>query len=123
MGCRSSPRGFRRGRPRGAATAARGAAAASAGAGPRMADDPIISLRGVTKTYGSGATAFQALKGIDLDVARGDFVAVMGASGSGKSTTMNILGCLDVPTSGSFRFMGVPVETLDRDQRALLRRR
>ena len=88
-----------------------------------MAADPIISLRGVTKTYGSGATAFQALKGIDLDVAKGDFVAVMGASGSGKSTTMNILGCLDVPTSGSFRFMGVPVESLDRDQRALLRRR
>jgi putative ABC transport system ATP-binding protein len=67
--------------------------------------------------------AFQALKGIDLDVAEGDFVAVMGASGSGKSTTMNILGCLDVPTSGSFRFKNMPVESLDRDQRALLRRR
>jgi putative ABC transport system ATP-binding protein len=88
-----------------------------------MANDPIISLSGVTKTYGSGPTAFQALKGIDLDVAQGDFVAVMGASGSGKSTTMNILGCLDVPTSGTFLFKGVPVETLDRDQRALLRRR
>jgi putative ABC transport system ATP-binding protein len=88
-----------------------------------MASEPIISLRGVTKTYGSGATAFQALKGIDLDVAQGDFVAVMGPSGSGKSTAMNILGCLDVPTSGAFRFKGVPVETLDRDQRALLRRR
>jgi putative ABC transport system ATP-binding protein len=88
-----------------------------------MADDPIISLRKVTKTYGSGATAFQALKGIDFDVAQGDFVAVMGASGSGKSTTMNILGCLDVPSSGTFLFKGVPVETLDRDQRALLRRR
>ncbi len=67
--------------------------------------------------------AFQALKGIDLEVREGDFVAVMGPSGSGKSTAMNILGCLDVPTSGSFRFRGVPVETLDRDQRALLRRR
>jgi len=88
-----------------------------------MADDPIIRLRRVTKTYGSGATAFQALKGIDLDVAQGDFIAVMGASGSGKSTTMNILGCLDVPTSGTFQFKGVPVESLDRDQRALLRRR
>jgi putative ABC transport system ATP-binding protein len=88
-----------------------------------MVSEPIISLRGVTKTYGSGATAFQALKGIDLDVAPGDFMAVMGPSGSGKSTAMNILGCLDVPTSGSFRFKGVPVETLDRDQRALLRRR
>ena len=88
-----------------------------------MADEPLISLRGVTKTFGTGATAFQALKGIDLDIAAGDFVAVMGPSGSGKSTTMNILGCLDVPTAGSFLFKRVRVETLDRDQRALLRRR
>jgi len=88
-----------------------------------MAGEPIISLRRVTKTYGNGAMAFQALKGIDLDVQEGDFVAVMGPSGSGKSTAMNILGCLDVPTSGSFRFKGVPVETLGRDERALLRRR
>lgn len=87
------------------------------------ADAPIIALRGVTKTYGEGATAFLALKGIDLDIAQGDFVAVMGASGSGKSTTMNILGCLDVPSAGTFRFKGVHVETLDRDQRALLRRK
>ena len=84
---------------------------------------PIISLRGVTKTYGDGGMAFQALKGIDLDITAGDFVAVMGASGSGKSTTMNILGCLDVPTDGTFAFKGVHVETLDRDQRALLRRK
>jgi putative ABC transport system ATP-binding protein len=84
---------------------------------------PLIELRGVTKTYGSGPTAFEALKGIDLAVAPGDFVAVMGASGSGKSTAMNIVGCLDVPTSGSYRFKGVPVESLDQDQRALLRRR
>ena len=88
-----------------------------------MASEPIILLRGVTKTYGSGATAFQALKGVDLDVVEGDFVAVMGPSGSGKSTAMNILGCLDVPTSGSFHFKGLRVESLDRDQRALLRRR
>uniref|UniRef100_UPI0035CA1A57 ABC transporter ATP-binding protein n=1 Tax=uncultured Sphingomonas sp. TaxID=158754 RepID=UPI0035CA1A57 len=84
---------------------------------------PIIALRGVTKTYGEGVTAFLALKGIDLDIAQGDFVAVMGASGSGKSTTMNILGCLDVPSAGTFQFKGVHVETLDRDQRALLRRK
>jgi putative ABC transport system ATP-binding protein len=84
---------------------------------------PIIALRQVIKTYGEGATAFQALKGIDLDIAQGDFVAVMGASGSGKSTTMNILGCLDVPSGGTFVFKGVHVETLDRDQRALLRRK
>ena len=88
-----------------------------------MADEPIISLRGVTKVYGEGPTSFQALKGIDLDIAQGDFVAVMGPSGSGKSTTMNILGCLDVPSGGAFLFKGRHVETLDRDQRALLRRR
>jgi putative ABC transport system ATP-binding protein len=88
-----------------------------------MAAEPIIWLRAVTKTYGAGAMAFQALKGVDLDVAEGDFVAVMGPSGSGKSTAMNILGCLDVPTTGTFHFKGVPVGTLDRDQRALLRRR
>jgi putative ABC transport system ATP-binding protein len=88
-----------------------------------VADDPIIALRGVTKVYGDGPTAFQALKGIDLDIAAGDFVAVMGPSGSGKSTTMNILGCLDVPSGGEFLFKGRHVETLDRDQRALLRRR
>ncbi|HEX8382586.1 MAG TPA: ABC transporter ATP-binding protein [Sphingomonas sp.] len=80
-------------------------------------------MRGVTKTYGEGPTAFQALKGVDLDIQAGDFVAVMGASGSGKSTTMNILGCLDVPSGGRFLFRGHPVERLDRDQRALLRRR
>jgi len=85
--------------------------------------DPIISLRDVTKVYGEGPTAFQALKGVDLDIAAGDFVAVMGPSGSGKSTTMNILGCLDVPSAGTFLFRGHHIETLGRDQRALLRRR
>ena len=85
--------------------------------------EPLIALRGVTKRYGEGPAAFQALKGIDFDIAGGDFVAVMGPSGSGKSTTMNILGCLDVPTTGAFRFKGVHVEGLDRDQRSLLRRR
>lgn len=85
--------------------------------------ETLISLRGVTKVFGEGATAFSALKGVDLDIARGDFVAVMGPSGSGKSTTMNILGCLDVPTDGEFLFRGHHVEKLERDQRALLRRR
>jgi len=86
-------------------------------------DEPLIRLKGITKTYGTGPTAFQALKGIDLDVMQGDFIAVMGASGSGKSTMMNILGCLDVPTGGEFLFRGRHVETLTRDQRALLRRK
>ena len=85
--------------------------------------EPLIALRGITKRFGEGPAAFQALRGIDLDIDAGDFVAIMGASGSGKSTTMNILGCLDVPSSGSYRFRGVHVEGLNRDQRSLLRRR
>jgi putative ABC transport system ATP-binding protein len=84
---------------------------------------PLIQLQGVTKVYGSGANVFRALDGVDLEVERGDFVAVMGASGSGKSTTMNILGCLDVPSAGAYLFKGQRVERLTRDQRALLRRR
>ncbi len=100
------------------------AAAVGAAAGARVADNaPLIRLRGVRKVYGSGATQFQALKGVDLDIQQGDFVAVMGPSGSGKSTTMNILGCLDVPSAGEFLFRGHHIETLDRDQRALLRRK
>lgn len=85
--------------------------------------NPIIRLRGVTKVFGEGATAFQALSNVDLDIAEGDFVAIMGPSGSGKSTMMNILGCLDLPTSGEFLFHGIHVERLSRDQMALLRRR
>ncbi|HRD29324.1 MAG TPA: ABC transporter ATP-binding protein [Caulobacter sp.] len=84
---------------------------------------PLIQLSGVTKTFGEGEAAFQALRGIDLAVGEGEFVAIMGPSGSGKSTAMNILGCLDVPTTGSYRFRGVAVDRLDRRQRALLRRR
>ncbi len=87
-----------------------------------MKDDTLIRLLAVRKIYGRGPTAFEALKGIDLTIDGGEFVAIMGHSGSGKSTTMNILGCLDVPSGGSYRFLGVPVEQLSRDQRALLRR-
>jgi len=83
---------------------------------------PLIAFDGVTKVYGSGDAAVAALKGVDFAIARGEFVAVMGPSGSGKSTAMNILGCLDTPTSGTYRFMGADVGSLSRDQRALLRR-
>ena len=86
-------------------------------------DTPLIRLRGITKTYGEGNTAFQALKGVDLDIHQGEFVAIMGPSGSGKSTAMNTLGCLDVPTTGAYLFRGVHVEALSRDERARLRRR
>ena len=82
-----------------------------------------MAIERVTKTYGQGAAAFQALKGIDFEIEQGDFVAVMGHSGSGKSTIMNILGCLDTPTSGVFRFKGLEVQTLTADQRSLLRRK
>ncbi|MET1116071.1 MAG: ABC transporter ATP-binding protein [Comamonas sp.] len=85
-------------------------------------EQPLIRLRQITKVYGEGRLAFQALKGVDLDIAQGDFVAIMGPSGSGKSTAMNMLGCLDRPTTGEYLFKGAHVETLTRDERALLRR-
>ena len=103
-----------------ALSAATNAARSPANATP---EQPLIRLRGVTKVYGEGALAFQALKGVNLDIARSDFVAIMGPSGSGKSTAMNTLGCLDRPTTGEYLFLGEHVESLTRDQRALLRRR
>mgnify|MGYP000844110453 CR=1 FL=1 len=88
-----------------------------------MAEDPpLIRLRGVTRVYGHGANEVRALDGIDLDIARGEFVAIMGPSGSGKSTALNVLGCLDRPTSGHYLFDGVEIAGLTQDQRALLRR-
>jgi len=83
----------------------------------------LIEVRGLTKVFGSGANAFHALRGVDFDAEPADFIAVMGASGSGKSTMMNILGCLDTPSTGSYRFLGHSVERFTQDQRALLRRR
>jgi len=84
---------------------------------------PLIALRGVSKVYGVGDAMVRALDGIDLTIAEGEFVAIMGASGSGKSTAMNIIGCLDAPSAGLYRFKGVDVSRLTRDRRALLRRR
>ena len=81
-----------------------------------------IELKNVSKVYGAGTAGTHALRGIDLSIGPGEFVAVMGPSGSGKSTCMNILGCLDTPTSGSYLFEGVDVGVLTRNQRALLRR-
>ena len=83
---------------------------------------PLISLRGLRRFYGQGAARVHALDGVDLDIAPGEFLAIMGASGSGKSTCMNIIGCLDRPTAGSYEFSGVDVTRLDNDGRALLRR-
>ncbi|RLB82239.1 MAG: macrolide ABC transporter ATP-binding protein [Deltaproteobacteria bacterium] len=85
-------------------------------------DNFLIEMRGVTRVYGSGRASMQALRGIDLTVTKGEFIAIMGASGSGKSTCLNILGCLDTPTSGAYLFQGVIVGKLTRNQRALLRR-
>jgi putative ABC transport system ATP-binding protein len=87
-----------------------------------MTAETLIELRGLTKTYGSGDAAFMALRGVDLTNRRGEFLAIMGPSGSGKSTLMNLLGCLDTPTSGSYRFKDIAVETLNKDQRSLIRR-
>ena len=84
--------------------------------------EPLIQLRRITKRYGEGEAAFLALKGVSFDVHQGEFLAVMGPSGSGKSTTMNIIGALDRPTGGEYLFEGVHVETMTRDERALLRR-
>ena len=87
-----------------------------------MDDAPLIELEGVSKIYGEGDAEVRALDAVDLVIERGEFVAIMGASGSGKSTCMNVIGCLDVPSAGRYRFRGADVGRLSRDQRALLRR-
>ncbi len=101
-----------------------GNAAQSRGDDPEQPGLPpaIIQMRRIFKIYGSGAAEVRALDGVDLVIREGEFVAIMGPSGSGKSTCMNMVGCLDVPTSGEYLFQGVKVSSLDRDELALLRR-
>jgi putative ABC transport system ATP-binding protein len=81
----------------------------------------LIEFRAVTKVFGSGAATVHALAGVDLTIEEGSFVAIMGPSGSGKSTAMNIIGCLDVPTSGDYLLQGIEVGRLQRNERALIR--
>jgi putative ABC transport system ATP-binding protein len=82
---------------------------------------PLLALRAVTKTYGEGDATVRALDGVDLDIEARDFVAITGASGSGKSTTMSILGCLESPTEGSYLIESVEVQDLAPDVLAALR--
>ena len=82
----------------------------------------IIEFKNIVKTYGVGDAQTYALNGVNLSIKEGEFVAIMGASGSGKSTAMNMIGCLDKPSSGEYLFNGINVENLNRNQMALLRR-
>ena len=89
---------------------------------PDARPDPLIAFRNVSRSYGEGEAQVRALDGVSLTINAGEFVAIMGPSGSGKSTAMNIIGCLDRPSTGEYLFKGIPVEGLDQDARALLRR-
>ena len=84
-------------------------------------NDIVIQTDKIVKTYATGSNEVHALRGIDLTVQRGEFIAIMGTSGSGKSTLMNLLGCLDTPTSGSYSLDGVRVDGLDRNALAAIR--
>ena len=84
---------------------------------------PLITLTGVTKVYRIGDIEVQALRGLDLRIDEGEFVAIMGASGSGKSTLMNLVGCLDTPTTGSYVLDGIDVAELGDDELAMIRNR
>ncbi len=106
--------------PAGRSTLPAAAAPETPGAPPAPAQ-PTIRIRDLHRIYRMGDSEVRALDGISLDVARGEFIAVMGPSGSGKSTLMNIVGCLDRPTSGSYVLEGVEISNLDRDRRAEIR--
>ncbi|MHA7968963.1 ABC transporter ATP-binding protein [Rhizobium sp. CAU 1783] len=87
-----------------------------------MAGPPLIEFQQVSKVYGRGEATIRALDRVDLTIEKNEFVAIMGPSGSGKSTAMNILGCLDVPSSGEYLFQGIRTSELDRSQHTMLRR-
>src|SRR5690606_33774966 len=114
--------GLRRG-PRRRRRALRHAADPRPGRGETVIMTALLSVRGLVKTYTLGETEVRALRGVDLAIARGEFVAVGGPSGSGKSTLMNILGCLDVPDAGEYRLDGEPVQNLDADALSGVRNR
>jgi putative ABC transport system ATP-binding protein len=91
------------------------------GSAPRDPKIPVVRIEKVVKTYKMGDVEVRALRGVSMDIFQGEFVAVMGTSGSGKSTLMNLLGCLDKPTSGSYALDGHDVSRLSRDQLAKVR--
>jgi putative ABC transport system ATP-binding protein len=90
---------------------------------PSTGEPPVIRIRGITKIYHLGETTVHALRGADLDIQRGEFVAIMGPSGSGKSTLMNVIGCLDQPTAGTYELDGIETSRLSDDELAQIRNR
>jgi putative ABC transport system ATP-binding protein len=90
---------------------------------PVPTGDKVIRMEGVRKVYDTGKVQVEALKGVDLQVYAGEFIAIVGPSGSGKSTLMNLIGCLDTPTSGTYELRGESVAEMNREQLATIRNR